>query len=81
MLSVPRIAAPAEFIAGEIASARFRLAGLMIVSVLPALFWTTVLSGIGEFYGVSFAAQSLAITGGAIALFLATVCAPLMARR
>ena len=81
MLSATRSAAHAELLAGDLNTSRFALAGLIIVSVLPALFWTTVLAQTGELYGVSFPAQSLAMTGGAIALFLAAICAPLMARR
>ena len=50
-----------------------RLAGLAIVSLLPALFWTTVLAVGGNAVGQPLDPLALATIGAAIAAFLAAV--------
>ena len=56
----------------------FKLMGLAIVTIFPALTWLAIVAGAGHAAGYDFAATSLALTGAAIGLFLAAVCAPLM---
>ena len=58
----------------------FKVIGLAIVTVLPALFWTALLAASGHAVNVTFAPSALALTAAAITLFLAAVCAPIMAR-
>ena len=55
-----------------------KLAGLAVATLVPAMFWVAVLAGTASLFGVTFAASALAMTGAAIALFLAAVCAPVM---
>ncbi len=50
-----------------------RLAGLMIVSLFPAFFWTALIGGIGSAVGHSPSAVSLMTIGTAIAVFCAAV--------
>jgi hypothetical protein len=50
-----------------------RLAGLAIVSVIPALFWTAVLAVVGNAIGHALDPLALATIGAAIAAFLAAV--------
>ncbi len=50
-----------------------RLAGLAIVSVIPALFWTAVLAVGGNAIGHTLDPLALATIGAAIAAFLAAV--------
>jgi hypothetical protein len=50
-----------------------RLAGLAIVSVIPALFWTAVLAVVGNAVGHALDPLALATIGAAIAAFLAAV--------
>jgi hypothetical protein len=54
-----------------------RLAGLAIVSVLPALFWTLLLAVAGNAVGHPFDPLALATIGAAIAAFLAAVVSAL----
>lgn len=58
----------------------FRSVGLALVTLLPALFWTAVAATAGRLFGVTFAPTALVLTGAAITLFLAAVCAPIMAQ-
>jgi hypothetical protein len=50
-----------------------RLAGLAIVSLVPAVFWTTVLAVGGNAIGHPLDPLALATIGAAIAAFLAAV--------
>jgi hypothetical protein len=50
-----------------------RLAGLLIVSLAPALFWTALLAAGGNALGHQPHALTLATIGAAIAAFLAAV--------
>lgn len=59
----------------------YQLTGLLIVSLVPALFWTLAAAGIGSAVGHSPSAMALMTFGTAIALFCATVFQALLARR
>jgi hypothetical protein len=54
-----------------------RLAGLAIVSLVPAVFWTTVLAVGGNAIGHPLDPLALATIGAAIAAFLAAVVSAL----
>jgi hypothetical protein len=45
----------------------YRVLGLSIAALIPALFWTGVLALVGTAVGTPLSAQALAITGTAIA--------------
>ena len=60
--------------------ASYRLAGLLIVSLFPALFWTTLLA-FGSFaLGAPLSPLTLATVGAAIAALLAAVFNTLISR-
>ena len=50
----------------------YRLLGLSIMALVPALFWTGVLALAGIALGAPFSAPVLACTGAAIATFILT---------
>lgn len=56
-----------------------RTIGLVLVSVVPALFWIAVLMAACRIFGAQYSAPALAAAAVSIALFLAAVCAPIMA--
>jgi hypothetical protein len=56
----------------------YRLVGLALATVLPALFWVAIAATVSQAMGAALSAPALAITGAAITLFLAAVCAPIM---
>ena len=56
----------------------YRLAGLSLAAVLPALFWTILASGISKAAGFAIPASALILAGAAITLFLGAVCAPII---
>ena len=58
-----------------------RMAGLTVSSIVPALFWPSLLWFAGPVLGYHFILSHLITLGVGIALFLASVCAPLMLRR
>jgi hypothetical protein len=60
--------------------ASYRFAGLLIVSLFPALFWTALIAGIGSAVGHSPSAVSLMTIGTAIAVFCAGVGQMLFSR-
>lgn len=64
----------------EANEASYRLAGLLIVSLFPALFWTTVLAIGGYALGTPLSPLALATDGAAIAAMLATVFKALFGR-
>ena len=70
-----QIAANAKSVARREAQdeASYRFAGLLIVSLFPALFWTALIAGIGSAVGHSPGAVSLMTIGTAIAVFCAGV--------
>lgn len=64
----------------EVPSLVMRGFGLLVASLLPAVFWTVVAAHLGWLLGADFEAGPLALLGLAIALFLAAVCGPIMLR-
>jgi hypothetical protein len=58
----------------------YKAAGIALVSIVPAMFWTALLVAAGHAFGVPFESSSLVTVFAAIALFLAAVCAPVMTR-
>ncbi|MBX9682392.1 MAG: hypothetical protein K2X41_01255 [Hyphomicrobium sp.] len=57
-----------------------RAAGIIIVALIPALFWTAVVAGLGAVFDVAFTTGNLAMIGSSIAAFLGVACAPIMSR-
>jgi hypothetical protein len=57
----------------------YRVLGLLVVSLFPALFWVTVLAGAGTALGHAPSSTVLAVTGSVIALFCGAI-AGLLAR-
>ena len=68
-----------ESITAGRADAKFKIAGLAMAALLPAIFWTALLASVGGYFGLNISPSGLACTGGAIGLFLTAVCAPLIA--
>jgi hypothetical protein len=64
----------------ETNEASHRLAGLLIVSLFPALFWTTLLAIGGSALGTPLSPLALATVGAAIAAVLAAVFNALFSR-
>jgi len=58
----------------------YRIAGLLIVSLFPALFWTTLLAVGGYALGTPLSPLALATFGAAIAAGLAAVFTTLFSR-
>lgn len=56
----------------------YRLAGLAFATVLPALFWVSVIAMLAPLAGTTPSAMALIMTGCAIGVFLGSVCAPLV---
>lgn len=54
--------------------------GLAIASLLPALFWTAVIAGVGHAVGSTPSLEMLALIGSGIAAFLALVVGSVVAR-
>lgn len=57
-----------------------RVGGLAVASLVPAIFWCAVLAIGSRWIGEPLSLRAIALTGTAIAIFLAAVCAPLMLR-
>jgi hypothetical protein len=57
-----------------------QFAGLLIVSLFPALFWTALVAGVGAAIGHSPSPAALMIFGFAVAAFLAAVGHALFSR-
>jgi hypothetical protein len=77
-----QIAAKAASIARTRAhdDAAYHFAGLLIVALFPALFWTTLIAGIGSAIGQMPSALALMTFGLAIAGFCGAVCNALFSR-
>lgn len=58
----------------------FKAAGLAFAGLVPALFWTGIIAAAGLMFGYRVAPAVLVALGGAIALFLIAVCAPIILR-
>lgn len=56
----------------------YRFTGLALVALLPALFWVCVIAVVAPIAGFKISASALAVVGGAILMFLGSVCAPLV---
>ncbi len=56
----------------------YRIAGLALATILPAIFWVVCAVTLGGAAGITFAPLPLAMAGTAIAVFLGTVCAPII---
>ncbi len=69
----------AASVAGQ-RSRGYRLAGLAVASLAPALFWAVMLALTSNWLNAPLSMLTIEITGVAIALFLAAVCAPLILR-
>lgn len=54
--------------------------GLMIAMVVPAVFWTVLIAGIGDYADVMIHPTTLWLIGTTIATFAGTACAPLIIR-
>jgi len=54
--------------------------GMLVVSIVPALFWTLIVAGIGGAVGHAPSAMALMTFGTAVALFCAAVFQSLLAR-
>ena len=68
-----------ELHTSEQADARLKIAGLAVAALLPAIFWTMVIAGVGRYFDLNFSPMALAYAGSGIGLFLTAVCAPLIA--
>jgi hypothetical protein len=60
---------------------KFRLAGLALIALLPALFWSMVLAYAGQYFGIQMTFAGLAAVAGGIGIFLSAVCLPIMMTR
>lgn len=58
----------------------YRVAGVAFASILPALFWMMVGSGIARIAGIHVTASAQTAAGVVIAVFIGYVCAPIMLR-
>lgn len=66
---------------GSQQSVAVRFAGVAIAAVLPAIFWSIIIWLGALWLGKPLSASTVMTVGGAIALFLFAVCAPLMLRK
>ena len=55
-----------------------KIAGLAIVTILPALFWTALLAIVGPMMGFAFSPVMLLLVGAAIAIFLGLIFSALV---
>ena len=60
--------------------AAYQFAGMLLVSLFPALFWTLLLAGIGSAVGHAPSAAALMTFGTAVAAFCASVFQVLTSR-
>jgi hypothetical protein len=60
--------------------ASYRFAGLLIVALFPALFWTAVAAGVGAAVGHMPSATALMTFGAAVATFCAAIGQALFSR-
>lgn len=73
-------AQPVGFAATAVPATAFRLGGLLLAIVIPALFWPLALSGLASAAGVTLSSNMLVVAGCSIGAFVAAVCAPIMLR-
>jgi hypothetical protein len=55
------------------ADAGYQFAGMLIVSLFPALFWSLAIAGVGAAVGHAPSVTSMMVFGTAVAAFCATV--------
>jgi hypothetical protein len=68
------------YVEDDAREASYRFAGLLIVSLFPALFWTTVLAFGSNVLGAPLSPLTLATVGAAIAALLAAVFNAIVSR-
>jgi hypothetical protein len=56
-----------------------KLAGLAIATLVPALFWTATVWGIGHAFGVEISTRALITIAAAITAFLSVICSAMLA--
>lgn len=56
----------------------YRLAGLAFATVLPAFFWVALAATVSPAFGVTLTPSALITAALVIALFLGSVCAPIV---
>ncbi|MCB1505837.1 MAG: hypothetical protein KDJ47_12745 [Hyphomicrobiaceae bacterium] len=67
--------------AAERTSSRIdRLLGLVVMAVLPAIFWTAVLAWTAPLFGYDPSTGDLAKFAGSVGVFLACVCCAVTSR-
>jgi hypothetical protein len=76
-----RTAAKANARAWGHEDAAYQFAGMLIVSLFPALFWTLAVAGVGAAIGHSPSAMALLAVGAAVAAFCAAIFQALVAHR
>lgn len=76
--AIPAMHEPAR---GAQRSSFARFGGVMIASLVPAVFWSLLIELGSLWLGRPLASSTIVIIGAAIALFLFAVCAPLMLRK
>jgi hypothetical protein len=64
----------------EVSNTAYRLMGLTVIALVPALFWTGVVALIGAAIGHPPGAITLLTVGAVIATFLFTVVSALLGR-
>lgn len=52
-----------------------KLVGLVLVALMPALFWTAILAVVSNAIGMALSSAALIVTAAAIALFLTIIYA------
>jgi hypothetical protein len=57
-----------------------RSVGLVIATLVPAVFWTAVIAAVGSYFDSPLSMSSLSMIGSTIALFLYAICSALMSR-
>jgi hypothetical protein len=57
-----------------------QLAGLAVASIVPALLWSLLIDAVATWFNSPLSLTTVFLIGGAIALFLAVICAPLILR-
>lgn len=53
----------------------FRVVGILLVVIVPAAFWTTVILLVCRWLSVTLSAQTVALIGGSMCLFLGIIYA------
>ena len=59
---------------------RDRIMGLILMAVVPALFWTAIVAAAAPLIGFTVSFTTLGLIAGGIATFLASVCCAVTGR-